>query len=309
MDRAAKVADRRMPAGGAATFGPMGIRAADNRVASVLAAYREQLAGRYDEGEVRAIARAVFMHRLGWDAAQIELRRADALHESDLLKVYLPLKRLRAGEPLQHVLGRVRFFGLDLAVTPAVLIPRPETEELVERIRGSGMSPRTIIDVGTGSGCIALALKRCFPQATVTGLDVSEDALAVARANARSTGLEVAFHAADALDAAFTLPHGLDLVVSNPPYIPVEESASLDEVVRGHEPHLALFAPPGDTLAFYRAIGTAAITSLAPDGRLWFEAHHRLAGDAADALRTVGFRQVEVLRDLSGHDRFITCAC
>lgn len=287
----------------------MGIRAADNRVSSVLSAYREQLSERYDEGEARAIARAVFMHRLGWDAAQVEMRRADALHESDLLKVYLPLKRLREGEPLQHVLGQVRFFGLDLAVGPDVLIPRPETEELVERISGSGIRPRRIVDVGTGSGCIALALKRCFPQADVIGLDVSGPALEVARANARSTGLDAGFHAADALDESFTLPHGVDLVVSNPPYIPIEESAMLDEVVRGHEPHLALFAPPGDPLAFYRAIGKAALAGLSPHGQLWFETHWRLAGDAADSLRAIGFTRVEVLRDLSGHDRFIRCAC
>lgn len=283
----------------------MGIRAGDNKVASVLAQYREQLGGQYGEGEVKAIARAVFKERLGWDAAQMELRRFDSLHESDLLKVYLPLKRLRCGEPLQYVLGKVDFHGLRLTVTPDVLIPRPETEELVELVFRSAREPRLIVDVGAGSGCIALALKRCFPQARVIGIDVAERALAVARANADALRLEVEWEAADALAPGFALPAGTDLVVSNPPYIPIEEAGTLHARVRAHEPHLALFAPAGDPLAFYRAIGRAALHALSSKGQLWFEAHHRLAPRAADLLTAMGFGEVLLLRDLSGNERFI----
>lgn len=283
----------------------MGIQAADNRVASVIALYRDQLAPLYEESEARAITRAVFHERLGWDAAQMELRKFQSLHESDLLKVYLPLKRLRAGEPLQYVLGKVDFHGLAIAVTPDVLIPRPETEELVELVFRSGSIPTRIVDVGTGSGCIALALKKCFPGAQVFAMDVSRAALQVAEANGRSLGLEVTWMEADALAADFDLPDDLDLVVSNPPYIPVEEAEALHARVRAREPYLALFAPEGDPLAFYHRIGECAWRRLRKQGTIWFECHFHLAHQAADLLRAIGFQEVMVMRDLSGNDRFI----
>jgi len=283
----------------------MAIRASDNKVISVLEQYREQLSSQYEPGEIKSIARAVFHHRLGWDPAQLELRKLESLHESDLLKVYLPLKRLRNGEPLQYILGKVDFHGLRISVAPAVLIPRPETEELVELIFRSVRRPKLIIDVGTGSGCIALAMKQCFPQARVIGIDVSEQALEVARGNGHALGLEVEWQAADALAADFVLPAGADLIVSNPPYVPVEEEGSLLARVRAREPYIALFAPEGDALAFYRAIGAAAAKALSPEGQLWFEAHYRLARESAEVLRALGFAEVSVLPDLSGNTRFL----
>lgn len=286
----------------------MGIRAGDNKVDSVLRQYREQLAPEYEEGEIKAIARTVFHHNLGWDAAQMELRKFESLHESDLLKVYMPLKRLRAGEPLQYIIGKVDFHGLRIKVTPDVLIPRPETEELVELIFRNVRGAKLIVDVGSGSGCIALAMKQCFPQARVIGIDVSEAALAVARANGDALGLEVEWQQADALSRSFMLPHGVDLIVSNPPYVPAEEFGTLSSRVRAREPYIALFAPERDPLVFYQAIGAAAYKDLAPNGQLWFEAHYLHAQRTGDLLRTIGFGQVHVLRDMSGNERFIQCA-
>lgn len=283
----------------------MGMQAADNRVASVIALYRDQLAPLYEEGEAKAITRAVFHERLGWDAAQMELRRFESLHESDLLKVYLPLKRLRDGEPLQYILGKVDFHGLSIAVTPDVLIPRPESEEMVELVFRSGIRPSRIVDVGTGSGCIAVALKKCFPDSEVIGIDVSRAALLVAEANGRALGLEVTWVEADALSADFDLPENVDLVVSNPPYIPLEEADSLHARVRAREPHVALFAPAGEPLAFYRTIGSSAYRRLRNGGVLWFECHWQFIHQAADLLRGIGFGEVLVIRDLSGNDRFI----
>ena len=285
----------------------MSIRAADNRVCSVLAQFKEQLAEQYDESEARSIAKAVFMEKLGWDAVQMELRKGESMHESDLLKVYLPLKRLREGEPLQYIIGHVRFHGLELSVGPDVLIPRPETEELVELIVNEGPTPIAIADVGTGSGCIALALKRSFHSARVHGIDASEGALRVARGNGEALGLEVEWVLDDALRSGFRLPEGLDLVVSNPPYIPVEEEEGMYARVRAREPYMALFAPPGDSLAFYRAIGNASMHSLSKDGRLWFECHWKLAPSVAGVLSDLGFRDVRVIRDMSGNDRFVRC--
>jgi release factor glutamine methyltransferase len=149
------------------------MRTGDNRVATVIDLYQRELASIHSEGEVKAMLRIIFQERLGWNAMDLGSRRDDALSESELLQVYLPLKRLRSGEPLQYVLGTADFHGLRLEVGPGVLVPRPETEELIELILRSGIRPGSIVDIGTGSGCIALALKKEFPESTVTGIDVS----------------------------------------------------------------------------------------------------------------------------------------
>jgi len=266
--------------------------------------YRAQLAARYPEGEVRAIVRMVFQERMGWDAAQLEVKRFESMSESELLKVYLPLKRLVAGEPLQYVLGEVRFHGLTLLVDRRVLIPRPETEEMVDRIVRSGLAPSRITDIGTGSGCIALAMKHAFPKAEVVAIDSDQGALGVARTNGRRTGLQVEWELGDAMKDGF--PQGsFDLVVSNPPYIPVEHAGSMAAEVLDHEPHLALFVPDDDPLCFFQAIGIWALGSLRPGGALWFETHHDQARPVMELLLGFGFSNVEVILDLSGKERFV----
>jgi release factor glutamine methyltransferase len=281
------------------------MRTADNRIASVLDLYARSLAPSRSEGEVRAITRTVFHERLGLDALQLELHKQRTLSESELLKVYEPLERLEAGEPLQYILGYTWFHGSRLEVTPAVLIPRPETEELVERIAVSGIAPRRIVDVGTGSGCIALALKQLFPEAEVQAIDKSPDALAVARRNAAITGLQVEWVEADILDPATGLSAGTDLVVSNPPYVPASEADGLAPWVRDREPHLALFVPDDDPLLFYRVVGGKAIHALVPGGHLWFEGHHRHIAEVPPLLRTIGYHRVELLPDAGGTPRFV----
>lgn len=281
------------------------VRTADNRVSSVLGQYRLQLADRYEECEVRAIVRSVFADRLGWDPGQFDLRRGEALSESELLKVYLPLKRLRTGEPLQYVLGAVEFHGLRLQVRPGVLIPRPETEELVDRIIRSGKVPGIIVDIGTGSGCIALALKKAFPAARVLGVDVSDAALVQARENARINGLEVEWVRADILNDDLQSLPTIDLIVSNPPYVPRCDANEMSEHVLAHEPHVALFVPDDDPMLFYRAIGSLAYQRLSRSGDVWFEGHHRYTPAVGDMLRSMDFSEVEVMPDLAGHHRFI----
>lgn len=279
------------------------VRIADNTVGAVLANYVERLAPRYERQEALAMARIVFAERLGWDRARLELARSEPLSESELLKVYLPIQRLAAGEPLQYVMGKVHFHGLDLAVAPGVLIPRPETEELLERIAASGIRPQCIVDIGTGSGAIALALKQVFPPARVIGMDVSSPALEQARANGHRTGLTVEWMLADVLSATFSLPDACDLVVSNPPYVPLAERDSLEDQVKDHEPALALFVDDADVLLFFRKIATAAA------GRsctLWFESHRDHAGAVADMLDHAGWQQVVVHQDISGAPRFIS---
>ncbi len=281
------------------------MRVASNTVGAVLDQYQRDLAVHYPPSEVRAIAAAVFQHALDWDLARVLMDRDHALSESELLRVYMPLKRLRTGEPLQYVIGTAEFLGLALLVEPGVLIPRPETEELVDRIVRSGVRPRRIVDVGTGSGCIALALKHRFPEAEVYGLDVSERALEIAERNARLNGLDVHWARIDVLDERCMLPGHAGLVVSNPPYIPRTEADTLALHVREHEPHLALFVDGEDPLRFHRAIGLKALDALVPGGTLWFEGHRDHIARLPGILLQQGFREAEALTDLSGAPRFV----
>ena len=283
----------------------MGIRVVVNTVQAVLDLYRRDLSALYPEGEVRAIIRAVFHDRLGWDSAELMARASASLSESELLRVHQPLKRLRAGEPLQYVLGHILFHGLRVRVGPQVLIPRPETEELVDLIiRSRRGPPRRIIDIGTGSGCIALALKKRFPAAEVTGIDASVEALAVAEANAGLNGLDAAWQRLDVLSEGVRLAAS-DLIVSNPPYVPLSEMDTLAPNVREHEPHLALFVDDADPLRFHRAIGKLALGALDTGGELWFEGHHLHVPAGADMLRGMGFAEARAMEDLSGLPRFI----
>lgn len=283
----------------------MAVRVGMNTVRSVMELYRRELAALYPEGEVRAICRTVIQDRLGWDAADLMARADAALSESELLRVHGPLDRLRTGEPLQYILGHVDFYGLRLQVGPQVLIPRPETEELVDLIvRSRRVPPRRIVDVGTGSGCIALALKRRFPGAEVIGMDVSPGALEVARGNAGLNGLEVIWQRTDVLDKEVRIEN-CDLIVSNPPYVPRCEQGSLARNVREHEPHLALFVDDDDPLRFHRVIASMALGTLDHDGDLWFEGHHVHLPAAVPMLHDLGFTEVKMIEDLSGLPRFI----
>ena len=278
---------------------------ATNTVDAVLHQYQQELAALYAKGEIRAIACAVFYDRLGWDASEIMINREASLSEGELLEVYVPLKRLCTGEPLQYVLGHTEFHGLRIAVDPSVLIPRPETEELVDLIiRSRREGPKRILDIGTGSGCIALVLKKAFPEAEVVGIDASPKALATAKRNEQANGLDVVWMQKDVLDLNDPIDP-CDLIVSNPPYVPRSEEASLAANVREHEPHLALFVEDIDPLLFYRVIAQRALTLLPAGGELWFEGHHIHTPAVGRMIEGLGFGAVRVLQDLSGAPRFI----
>lgn len=214
-------------------------------------------------------------------------------------------RRLRR-EPLQYVVGFTDFYGLRLQVTPDVLIPRPETEQVVEAalaLLRPLPSPR-VLDVGTGSGCIPLALRQERPDAEVYACDVSPAALAVARANAEAAGLPVTFFEADVLAPSFTVhaPAGLDLLISNPPYIPQAEAETLEPEVRAYEPALALFAGD-DPLRFYRVLVRHAGTLLRPGGLLVLETHADYGRAVCDLMQAAGLRAVRLANDLAGYPR------
>ena len=223
------------------------------------------------------------------------------------------LRRRADGEPLQYVLGHADFFGLRLAVSPAVLIPRPETEEVVEAALRhlAGLRRPTVLDVGTGSGCIALALKAEHPEAEVYACDVSCEALAVARANAEACELDVSFFQADMLAENFlsdvareALPDPFDLLVSNPPYVPEAEAETLPSSVHAYEPHTALFSGT-EGMQCYRSLARRARHFLRPGGHVVFEVHAARAGAVAALLQNHGLEEVTVARDAFGKERIV----
>lgn len=215
--------------------------------------------------------------------------------------------RRASGEPVQYVIGHADFYGLRLAVTPDVLIPRPETEEVVERALAlvAGTGTPWVLDIGTGSGAIALAVKHARPDAFVLAADVSAPALEVARANAARLGLDVGFVHADALHPSFAdgVPPRFDLVVSNPPYVPAAERDGLQREVRDHEPAVALFVDDADPLAPYRALAGHASRLLAPGGWLVVETHADHGAAVAALFAEAGLADARIEPDLSGCDR------
>lgn len=229
------------------------------------------------------------------------------MSESELLIMNRVILKLNRGIPIQYILGWTDFDGLRLKVDHRVLIPRPETEELVNLIYAQEMDkPLRILDVGTGSGCIALALKRKFPHAKVTAIEESPDAIDVAHFNASNTGIEIDIVRNNVLNTEWTKGlQTIDIVVSNPPYVLEEESKELQKQVVDHEPHIALFAPKGDPLSFYKHIGKGSLEILSDRGALYFECHENYAYEVEELLLKIGYHSVRVYEDFRGKNRFI----
>ena len=217
------------------------------------------------------------------------------------------IKRLQLGEPLQYIEGKTPFCGMEFAVQPGVLIPRPETAELVEWIvrDHTNQSPR-ILDLGTGSGCIAISLSKQLPQATVEACDISAEALAVAKGNNERNGAAVEFFHHDMLDLTTPLPHSYNILVSNPPYIKQSEAADMEEHVTQWEPHTALFVPDEDALCFYRAIAEIGQTAaLQPGGSIYVEINQALGKETVELFESYGYKEVKLRQDIYGNDRMV----
>ena len=294
------------------------IRFRSNRVRDILALYHEELDPLYGPGEVRTFGEMLFEAFLGWDRVKLLTSRDHTVNQSDLLRLHWALEDLRRHRPIQHIIGHTDFRGCRIAVTPDVLIPRPETEEIVNWIATAFHAPHPaprILDLCTGSGCIAIALKKGFPEADVTAVDLSPAALAVARRNAKGNGTEINFVQSDILatpkeedkeknNSNFQFST-FNLIVSNPPYVRLSERAAMQRNVLDYEPGLALFVPDDDPLRFYRAIAALAEHRLAPDGLLALEINEALADDTCALLRQHGFNP-QVHKDFRDRNRFIT---
>lgn len=215
------------------------------------------------------------------------------------------IARINAHEPVQYVLGSAWFYGRDFYVSPAVLIPRPETELLVEEvIKAVSDFPITILDIGTGSGCIAITLAKELPNATVTALDISTAALEVAQKNASQLNARVQFLQSDILTQSIPVTM-LDVIVSNPPYIAFAEKEAMRENVLAHEPHVALFVPDNDALIFYSTIAQKGFAALKTDGKVFVEINERFGKETAEVFIHAGFSSVRIVKDLQGKERIL----
>ena len=260
----------------------------------------------YDARESRNIVNELFRHYLNLSSAALMVKANDSISESQMLLVYKAVKRIANKEPLQYVLGKAYFFGMDLHVSPAVLIPRPETEELVrwmlETIKPNNHSVHSVLDIGTGSGAIALALKKAQPTWNVSGCDVSKEAFQIASKNSKEFQLEVEWKEVDILSQNF--PEGnWNTIVSNPPYIPVSEGSEMRPSVVEHEPHLALFVPENDPLLFYRRILELASNCKTVEN-IFFEIHENYASETLSLGESMGWKS-ELKKDLQGKARML----
>jgi len=268
-----------------------------------------RIATSYDDGEARAIARILIEELFGLSYADIVCGATEQLSADDTLRLDTAVRRIEQGEPLQHVLGYADFCGNRFSVNSSVLIPRPETEWLVDEgaklmSTTATSSPKRILDIGTGSGCIAISLKLRLGDAYVEAWDISEEALRTAQDNADALKAEVVFRKRDALRADNTAAPW-DLIVSNPPYICDSERSAMDDNVLLHEPHTALFVPDDDPLRFYRAIARYALLTLNIGGSLLFECNTRYAEATGKMLSDMGFEEVTVSDDCFGLPRFV----
>ena len=263
----------------------------------------------YDEREAAAISYLYLQTKLGMQRYELVLHGQECVGAQIMADIERDVEKLKAGCPVQYVLGETEFYGLPFEVSPAVLIPRPETEELVQMVieRYKGRNVR-LWDIGTGSGCIAVTLAKMLPDAEVFATDVSEDALAVARSNAQRNGVGVTFARHDMRDTE-NLPFGdqrFDVLVSNPPYIPASDRAAMHRNVTDHEPGLALFVPDDDKLWCYRALARLGRRVLNPGGRICVETYHDFHDELTALFRKNEYSEVQSFRDLNGNPRFVT---
>lgn len=267
---------------------------------------RENLAGVYDPREIESMTRVIFEDVLLWKPVDIVMRDKEPLPSFFDTKLNGIIDRLLRHEPLQYILGKARFHGHSFAVTPATLIPRPETEQLVDMIvdQNPGSDLR-VLDIGTGSGCIAISLARALKFAHVTATDISPQALAVAQQNAAALKTRVSFVQQDILTTQAPR-EAWDIIVSNPPYITMSERSVMERNVLDYEPGSALFVPDDNPMLYYRPIAAYASLALASAGRLYLEINRAMGSQVVQTLQQAGLKNIQLYNDFNGNPRFAT---
>jgi release factor glutamine methyltransferase len=272
----------------------------------------QELASIYGEDESESFFYIILENKNNLKRLDLALNIDLEFSEADIEVWNSILEKLKLEIPIQYILGTTSFFGLEFQVNENVLIPRPETEELVEWILSNNLKIQKsknlkILDIGTGSGCIAISLAKNLPNAEVFAIDISEKALEIARKNAEINEVKVAFSKKNILETVDLLEN-FDIVVSNPPYVRNLEKHEIKKNVLDNEPHLALFVDDNDALIFYRKIAELAQKNLSENGQLYFEINQYLGQETVDLLQKMNFKNIELRKDIYGNDRMIVCS-
>lgn len=273
--------------------------------------FSKELSALYNKSEIHILFRIILEDMLGFSTHEARIlddhRR---LQSEEVQKLQKSLNELKTGKPIQLITGIAYFLGEKFFTSPDALIPRPETEELVLEILKCVSDKNTdirLLDIGTGSGCIAISLKKNLPKATVYALDISTKALRIAQKNAKQLHAEVHFLHSDILSPDLPKEIGkVDIIVSNPPYIADSERKDMEKNVLAHEPHKALFVPDDRPLLFYEAIVKTADKHLSPHGKIFFEINQRFGKEVSDLLKRNGYSDVELIQDIHGADRIVS---
>ncbi|MDX9882757.1 MAG: peptide chain release factor N(5)-glutamine methyltransferase [Prolixibacteraceae bacterium] len=273
-----------------------------------IAHIKKELAGIYSAPEINAMSSLVLQHVKSYSRTQVLLARNEILSAEERKKLEEITARLKKQEPIQYILGATEFFGLKFLCCPGALIPRPETEELVDWMLKETFAPGTrILDIGTGTGCIPVSLKKHLPAALVSACDISEACLQLAHENAMLNQTEVSFFRMDILQPITNATHQQhDVLVSNPPYVCESEKTRMQANVLDYEPGLALFVPDSDPLLFYRAILFFAEHALSPKGRIFWEINEALSTECTRLLNDSGYTNIRLRKDIHGKDRMIS---
>ena len=281
-----------------------------NLVKDIRKYYCEQLCSIYDKEEANAMILILFDHYFKIDRVRMALEPNLRLSESEMLTFHFAVKDLLKNKPLQYIIGETEFCDLKFKVNENVLIPRPETSELVHLITNrqqtTDNSQLTILDIGTGSGCIAISLAKQLPQSQVYALDISEKALCVAKDNAYINNVDITFIHDDILSLRNKIETKFDIIVSNPPYVRDLEKAEMRDNVLNWEPHNALFVSDDDPLIFYRNILEFAKTHLKENGEVWFEINEYLGKEMKDLCCEMGFSNINIYKDFREKERFLS---
>jgi release factor glutamine methyltransferase len=267
---------------------------------------QQQLQPLYSEGEARALSQALLQHFGKMPRTRLYAFPETEIPAEAVQNIHAAVAGLLAHQPLQYLLGETSFCGFPIEVSPAILIPRPETEELVEWAAGAIGRDTAVIDLCTGSGCIAVALKKIIPSAEVYACDLSPEALEMAQRNAARNGVSIRFFRCDVL-SAIEFDRKVDCIISNPPYVRHSEKAAMNPNVLRYEPHQALFVADSDPLVFYRAIARFAQQHLRKDGMVFVEINEALGEETKALFSSAGFTSIELRNDINGKNRMIKC--
>lgn len=271
----------------------------------ILQNIRKSLSGFYPDNEISGLVRLLIEHVTKSSMPALLSDKNTKITSEEVLKIDKIVERLQRFEPIQYILGETEFYGLPFTVNQDVLIPRPETEELVELILNENKESKPrILDIGTGSGCIAVSLQKHIHESSVTAWDISEKALAVAALNSKSNSVNVTFNQVDIL-SDYPTNHSFDIIVSNPPYVLDSEKTDMHANVLEYEPHTALFVADNNPLLFYNRIADVAIQLLTDGGKLYFEINRAKGQETIKMLENKKFSEIRLIKDISGNDRMV----